>query len=132
MILVDTNIFLEFLLGQEHSDECEKLLARLSQGEAEGVVTRFSLHSIEAVYRSDLLPVFLGNVDHSLGLTVYDTDTVEEVQVADVAKKTGLDFDDAMQYYVARKLRAECIVTFDKHFSGLDVRSAEPNDLLGQ
>jgi predicted nucleic acid-binding protein len=132
LILVDTNIFLEYLLGQKRSDECEELLARLSRGDVEGVVTRFSLHSIEAVFRSGLLVAFLGNIDRSLGLSVYDTDTVEESQVADVANEMGLDFDDAIQFYVARKLRVECIVTFDKHFDGLDVRRVEPKNLLEQ
>ncbi len=36
-----------------------------------------------------------------------------------------------MQYYVAKKVGAEGIVSFDKHFDGLDLRRLEPNAVLG-
>lgn len=128
MILVDTNVFLEYLLDRRRADECGKLLAELSRGGVEGAVTRFSLHSIEAVYKSDLLATFLSNVDRSLGLDVQETSTVEEREVAELARKVRMDFDDALQYYVAKKLGAEAIVSFDRHFDGLDLPRAEPRD----
>jgi predicted nucleic acid-binding protein len=130
LILLDTNIFLEFLLGRKRSEDCGELLDALSGGRLEGVVTRFSLHAIEAVYAGDLLPRFLGNIDRSLGLTVYDTSTAEEVEAATLGGEIGRDFDDALQYHVARKLRVESIVSFDRHFDGLDVPRAEPEEVL--
>ncbi|MDA4129128.1 MAG: PIN domain-containing protein [Thaumarchaeota archaeon] len=130
MILVDTNVFLEFLLGRRHAEDCGRLLSKLSRGEMEGVVTRFSLHSIEAVYKSDLLAGFLSNVDRSVGLYVRDTTTAEEAEVAAVAKSTGRDYDDAIQYFVAKRMGAEAIVSFDRHFDGLDISRVEPGKLL--
>lgn len=129
MILLDTNIFLEYLLDHKNAEDCGELLARLSRGEIEGVVTRYSLHSIETVYRSDLLGGFLTNVDRSLGLYVRDTTTAEEAEVAGLSRAIGRDYDDAMQYYVAKKMGADAIVSYDRHFDGLDIPRTEPKDL---
>jgi len=129
LILVDTNVFLEYLLDRRNADDCGRLLGKLSAGEVEGVVTRYSLHSIEAVYRSPLLGGFLANIDRSLGLYVRDTSTAEEIEVAALSGKIGLDYDDSLQYYVAKKLGAEKIVSYDRHFDGLDIPRAEPRDV---
>lgn len=131
LILVDTNVFLEYLLDRKNAEACGELLARLSRGEVEGAVTRFSLHSIEALSDPRSMRLFLSNVDRSLGLSVYDTDTQEEKEAAELAGKTGLDFDDAMQYSVAKRLGAEALVSFDRHFDRLDVKRVEPSELLG-
>jgi len=37
------------------------------------------------------------------------------------------DFDDALQYYVAKKLGAEMMVNFGRHFDGLDIPRIEPS-----
>lgn len=95
------------------------------RGEVEGAVTRFSLHSIEAMYRSDMMATFLSNVDRSLGLNVQETSTAEEREVAELAKKMRRDFDGAPQYYVAKKLGAGDMVSFDRHFDGPDVPRVE-------
>jgi predicted nucleic acid-binding protein len=126
LILLDTNVFLEYLLNRKNAEDCGKLLAKVSKGEIEGVVTRFSLHSIETVYKSRLLEGFLANVDRSLGLYVRDTTTAEEMDVAVLSRTIRRDFDDAMQYYVAKKMGAERIVSYDKHFDGLDIPRSEP------
>jgi predicted nucleic acid-binding protein len=94
------------------------------------MMTRYSLHSIESVYRSEFLAGFLANVDRSIGLYVRDTTTAEEAEVATLAKSIGRDYDDAMQYFVAKRVGAEAIVSFDRHFDGLDIRRVEPSELL--
>ena len=45
-------------------------------------------------------------------------------------EKIGLDFDDTLQYYVAKKLGVDALVSFDKHFDKVDIRRLEPRDLL--
>jgi len=47
-----------------------------------------------------------------------------------LTKRESLDFDDALQYYVAKRLGAEAIVSFDRHFDKLDVPRIEPSSLL--
>jgi len=69
MLLVDTNVFLGLFLGQKRAEECEKFLQKISDGEFEAVVSRFTIHAIEAILNnSGLILVFLGNVQGSLGL----------------------------------------------------------------
>ena len=132
MILVDTNIFLEVLLGRTRADECANLLNGMSSGETQGVVTRFSVHAIEAILSDkgeEELTAFLRGLDQTHGLTVHDTSTTDEVAVSLLKGKIGKDFDDSLQYYVAKKLGVQSIVSFDKDFDGLDIPRREPKDI---
>ncbi len=131
MILLDTNIFLELLLGQKRAAECEELLERISKGEMEATVTHFTVHAVEAaLVTGGALEAFLRNIEHSVGLYVYDTSLADEMAVALMTKKVSLDFDDTLQYYVAKRLGVDAIVSFDEHFDRLDVRRMDPRDLL--
>ena len=131
MILLDTNIFLELLLDQKRAGECEGLLELVSKGQAEATVTHFTVHAVEAILRdAEGLATFLRNLEHSVGLTIYDTSLTEEMAAALMSQKIGLDFDDALQYYAAKKLGVDALVSFDEHFDKLDLRRVEPRDLL--
>ena len=47
-----------------------------------------------------------------------------------LTKARSLDFDDALQYHVAKRLGAEPIVSYDRHFDKLDVPIIEPSELI--
>lgn len=131
MMLIDTNIFLELFLGQERAGECEQLLNRLSSGELEAVVTRFSIHAAEALLNDPrLILVLLRNIHNSIGLEVYETSLDDEIAVSMLMGKLGLDFDDALQYYVAEKTGAEAIISYDKHFDSLHLPRKEPGGMV--
>jgi predicted nucleic acid-binding protein len=49
-----------------------------------------------------------------------------------LSEKMGLDFDDALQYYVAKKLGVDAIASFDEHFDQLDLRRIEPHDFVSR
>lgn len=107
MYLLDTNI-LELLLDRKHAEECEKLLEKISSGELEGTVSSFSAHAVCALLaKPELAEAFLANLISSLGLSVYTTSVEEELEASILAKNFGLDFDDGLQYFVAKKLGAE-------------------------
>lgn len=132
MILLDTNIFLELLLDQKRANQCERLLEHVAAGKIEAVVTRFSVHAVEAILgKSEHVARFLRNVDASVGLLVYDTSNSDEMAATILQENTKLDFDDALQYYVAKKLGLNAIVSFDGDFDGLDVDRIEPEALPG-
>ncbi len=132
MILIDTNVFLEFMLGQQRAPECEALLNSVSTGESEATVTHFTIHAIEAILGGgDNLTAFLRNLEYSTGLYVYATNTSEEMSVGLLASEMKMDFDDALQYYVAKKIGAKAIVSFDKHLDGLDIARVEPGAIAG-
>ena len=69
-------------------------------------------------------------MEHSAGLSIYDTNASDEMAAALIAEKMGFDFDDTLQYYVAKKLDVDALVSFDKHFDKVDIRRLEPRDLL--
>jgi predicted nucleic acid-binding protein len=131
MLLVDTNIFLELFLGQEKAEECERFLRKISMGELEAVVSKFTIHAIEAsLNNSALILAFLRNAQGSLGLDVYETSVEEEMATSMLMDKIKLDFDDAVQYYLAKKLGVEAIVSYDKHFDTVDIKRKEPSEFL--
>jgi len=65
------------------------------------------------------------------GLYIYTTPLNSEIKAVDIAKETGLDMDDSIQYYIALSIKAEAIISFDKHFDNLKISRGEPKDLLG-
>jgi predicted nucleic acid-binding protein len=109
LILVDTNVFLEVLLGRSRAGDCRELLDRLASGDIEGVVTHFSVHSIEAIIGKHGREVgsFLRTVDQTPGLYVYETSISDEVAASLLTETARMDFDDALQYYVAKKVGAK-------------------------
>jgi len=131
MLMVDTNIFLELFLGQEKADECENLLQKISSGELEAIVSKFTLHAIEAILNNpELTLTFLRNIQGSLGLNVYDTNIEEEMAAAMLMDKAKLDYDDALQYYIAKKFGVEAIISYDKHFDKTDIKRKEPSHFI--
>ena len=131
MLLIDTNIFLELMLGQERAEECERFLNRVSRGELEGIVTKFSVHAVEALVKdSRVIRAFLRNLMNSIGILVYETSLEDEIAASLLMDRLNLDFDDSLQYYVAEKVGVEAIVSFDRHFDGLDIPRREPSDFL--
>ncbi len=131
MILIDTNIYLELFLGRERADDCEKLLNKISGGGSEAVTTKFSVHAAEALLNeTKLILTFLRNIENSIGLEIYETSLDDEIAVSMTMNKLGLDFDDALQYYVAKKLGVEAIISYDKHFDGLDLLRKEPAEMI--
>ena len=131
MILIDANIYLEVALGQEKAGDCASLLSAISQGKLQATVTSFSMHAVEAALRNGTRTAeFLENVQNSRGLRVYATTIAEEQFASALAEKIGRDFDDSLQYFVAKKVGAKAIVSLDGHFNRLDLPRFAPREAL--
>jgi excisionase family DNA binding protein len=79
------------------ADECERFLNKVSSGELEAVVSKFTIHAIEATLNdSALILAFLRNLQGSLGLTIYETSIEDEMATSPLMNKVKLDFDDAI------------------------------------
>jgi predicted nucleic acid-binding protein len=131
MLLVDTNIFLELLLGQDKAEICEKFLEKISSGEIKAVISNFTVHAVEAILNDPtLILAFLRNVQNSSGLDVYETRLEEEMAASMLMDKIKLDFDDALHYFIAKKFEVEAIVSYDKHFDTVDIKRREPTEYL--
>lgn len=131
MYLVDTNIFLEVLLSGPRKSECEQFLNRLKNGVKLGVITDFSIHSIlvimEGFGKRRELKIFLRSLLAYRGLRVHTTELIDEIEAIDTSYEVKLDLDDAIQYQAASKLKAEAILSFDKHFDELKIPRLEPS-----
>jgi predicted nucleic acid-binding protein len=130
MFLIDTNIFLEVLLSRKKKEKCKKLLYMLRDGEVNGIITDFTIHSIIVIMgslnRLSELKTFLSSLPAYKGLHIHYTTIAEEVKAVGIATLRGLDMDDAVQYSSALSEKAEAIISFDKHFDGLEIPRREP------
>ena len=130
MYLVDTNIFLEVLLSRAKKEECKNFLKSLRDGEKNGIVTDFTIHSIMVIMSNfgklSELKTFLLSLTAYKGLHIYSTAIADEVKAVEVATTHNLDLDDAIQYATALSANAEAIISFDKHFNSLSIPRKEP------
>ena len=133
MYLVDTNVFLEVFLLRRKKDECERFLESLWKGEKRGFTTDFSIHTIlvvlGALKRWEELRIFISTLPAYKGLSIYTTTPADELMAVELSSKGVLDIDDAVQYSAALALGAKGVVSFDKHFDGLDIPRLEPQGL---
>jgi len=112
MLLVDANISLELFLGQKKADECQPFLNKISSGELEADVSKFTIHTIEATLNNSAqILTFLRNLQGSLGLTIYETSIEDEIATSPLMNKVKLDFDDALHHHLAKKLGVKAIVS---------------------
>ncbi len=134
MYLIDTNIFLEVLLGRQKCAECVSLLKKVANGNMVGLTSSFAIHSIELVLlangKGTALKKFLKELASMENLFIYHTVISDELKIIDLMEKTGLGFDDAIQYFVAKQFNCKAIISFDKHFDGLEIARKEPNTIL--
>lgn len=118
MYLFDANIFLEILLDRDKAEDCEKQLALVDEDKP-GWISSYSLHSMEVILtragKMDILGKFLSLLIEDPLLQRYETSVKEELAVLSVMKSSKLDFDDALQYSIART-RNLTLVTLDHDF----------------
>jgi len=127
---VDANVVLEVLYKRSKWREAKAFLDRVKRGEVDACMLHFAVHAISAILGEPRLASrILRELASWRGLSVIDLPLEEEALAADLADKIGLDFDDGLHYYVAKKLGA-AIVSYDKDFEGLDVKRLEPGDLV--
>jgi len=114
MYLVDTNIFLEILLGQEKSEVAKRFL---SSHVGDLAMSDFTLHSIGVIlFRLKRPELFLEFINDALpNIEVVTLPTPDYPRVVEFHEKYGLDFDDAYQCAVATA-HGLTIVTMDEDF----------------
>ncbi|TSC77754.1 MAG: PilT domain-containing protein [Parcubacteria group bacterium Gr01-1014_33] len=130
--VIDANVFLELILGQERGDECRKFLNWLSD-RSEGIAASFTIHAVEAIAgkteagRKSLRTFFelLAQSDFE----VYTTSLEEEEMILDITERQGLDFDDGLHYFISKKFGA-ILVSFDKDFDHTDIKRLTPREAL--
>ena len=117
MFLIDTNIWLERLLGQERSEDVGIFLEETLAKDIR--LTDFTFHSIAVILaKQGLLSVlerFTTDVLVEVGVVLVRLAPEDTRRVISSMQQFRLDFDDAYQY-VAAEIHDLGIVSFDKHF----------------
>ncbi|MEM5778751.1 MAG: PIN domain-containing protein [Candidatus Aenigmatarchaeota archaeon] len=134
MYLIDTNIFLEVMLSQAKSSECKVFLENVKNGKMKAFVTDFSIYSIMLIMSNlskvSEMKIFLSSLSAYKGLRIYHNRLTDMLKATEIMERKGLDVDDAIQYSAAIASGVKAIVSFDKHFDGLEVPRAEPTQLV--
>jgi len=129
MYLIDANIILELLYKRSRWKESYKFLNKIKAGEVRAYMLHFTLHGVSAILgKPELVSHLLSEILTWRGLTIVDLPVEEELMASELARRTGLDFDDGLQYYYAKKAGTQ-IVSFDKDFDKIDVRRVEPREI---
>jgi len=132
---VDSNIFLELELDQEHVDEYEVFLNKVKKGVLKAIITCFHVDSILIVMENyDKEPrelrTFISSLYGYKGLKIYYLSLLDRISATKYMEKYGLDFDDTLAYSVMKKLGIDKIVSYDKHFDSLkDIIRLEPSQI---
>ena len=130
MYLVDTNIFLESLLGQNRTNEVRLFLQSIDLRTI--FITDLSLHSIGIIlFRLNHLPLFVSFLEDIVidGVGVLSLSPEDHKMLGQPAQQFNLDFDDAYQYAVAKKYDLQ-FISFDTDFDRTDRSRQEPVDVL--
>ena len=130
--LIDTNIWLERLLDQQHSNDVKELLETIPSDRL--YISDFALHSIGVIlFRSKKPKLFYDFVDDLFGrgnLKLLSLNPYDQVDLIELHIKNKFDFDDAYQYQVAAKYELT-LVTFDADFERrLKVKIVTPKEAI--
>jgi predicted nucleic acid-binding protein len=103
MVIVDTNIWLEQLLGQARAAEVGEFLAGMPPDSL--LMTDFTLHSIGVILtrlrRPEVLIQFVDDVFGGDAVELVSVEPDSMARVVEVINQFRLDFDDAYQYVAA-------------------------------
>lgn len=129
--LLDTNIWLERLLDQEHAAIVKKLLDAIPSNNL--LISDFSLHSIGVILnRLKKLSVFDDFVNDlfSTGyVTCLNLEPIDNLKISKLIKEKGFDYDDSYQVLVSQKYDIQ-IVTFDGDFKEKGIKTLSPKEAI--
>lgn len=133
MLFIDTNIFLEYLLERKNWEQCKELFKKIERGEVNAITSGFCIHTIElfmlAHKKETELKEFLIQMANLEKLLIYHTMLVDEIKIISNLGKNNLEFEDALQYHVARQFKCKAIISFDSHFDSLEIPRKEPKEI---
>jgi predicted nucleic acid-binding protein len=128
--LVDTNVWLELLLGQEKLDECKEFFQNVDTDLI--AISEFSFYSIGIILcrlnKDELFEDFLDDIENSL-ISKIKLGNKDVKYLLQIRKKYNLDFDDAYQYVVAEKYNLT-IISFDSDFDRTELGRKTPREIL--
>ncbi len=131
MYLLDTNIWLERLLGQPQSAVVGQLLNRVPLTQI--VMSDFTFHSLgvilDRVGLRQIFTLFVQDVLIDGNIALVSLAPMAMYRTVAIMDRFDLDFDDAYQYVAAERVGAR-MVSFDAHFDQTDQGRLTPAQVL--
>jgi len=124
--LVDANILLEVLLGQQKAEVCERALRKFRDGKLKGLMVDFAVDTIVIVMENygkgaDEIRTFLSSLLGYKGLSIYFSSPLDRIAAAGHMRDHGLDFDDALTLQAMRENGVERIISYDRDFDKVSI-----------
>jgi len=112
-IFIDTNVFLDLLLKRELYNEALEILDGVANGRWSGYVLNITVLNIDYVAKKQMKNIqeFIQLLSGTLTIVGADNAVIEEALSLE-----NSDFEDSVQYIVAKTLACDVIVTNDKNF----------------
>ena len=79
--------------------------------------------------RFDVYEKFINDLFSTGNVSCLNLVPVENIDVANIIKEKGLDFDDSYQFIVSQKFNIQ-IVTFDKDFKKSGIKTLTPREAI--
>jgi predicted nucleic acid-binding protein len=131
MYLVDTNVWLELMLGQARSEEVSEFLRQIPSEHL--FITDFSFHSIGVILRRlnrlEVLLSFVQDVFIDSSVVLINLEPQDTQNLVAVMNQFNLDFDDAYQYVAAERHNLT-LVSFDNDFNRTTRGKRTPAEIL--
>ena len=87
------------------------------------------IFSLSNLNKKKKIKIFLRRIVDFKDLYIYSTNIEEEIGDIEEIEK-GIDFDDALQSFITKKLKAS-IVSYDRHFDNIKgLKRLMPSDIL--
>jgi predicted nucleic acid-binding protein len=134
--MLDSNVFLEVELAEEHAESCKRLLNRVKDGDLKAAITDFHVDSIIVVMENydkgwKDLALFLASLLRYKGLKIHFTNLSSRIKATSFMRDYHLNFDDALALQALKELSIDTIVSYDDDFDSVDwVKRRTPEDLL--
>ena len=112
-IFIDTNVFLDLLLKRKLYNEALEILDGVANGRWSGYVLDITVLNIDYVAKKQMknIQAFIQLLNDTFTIVGADNAIIEEALSLE-----NSDFEDSVQYIVAKTLVCDVIVTNDKDF----------------
>ena len=132
LIYIDTNVYLDLLIGRQsglmpNSEIARNILNRALKCEFQIIASDFLLMEIENYVRKELADSMFNSLIKA-DKVIFEAATTEDEIKANILAKS-VPFGDRLHFVIAERCGAEYIVTNDKHFDILNnkVKAIKPN-----
>ncbi|WP_187647549.1 type II toxin-antitoxin system VapC family toxin [Nitrosophilus labii] len=112
-LFLDTNIFLDLLFKREFYNEALEILNTVEKGEFSGYILDITILNIDYVAKKQLKNIkeFIKLLSDTFEIVGADNEIIQKALSLE-----NEDFEDSVQYIVAKNLNCDVIITNDKGF----------------